>query len=67
MAPIMRELTVEERNVIATRGYRDFIREYKDGSQDLITVYDNFTVVKIAHKEKFGRWSAPFYAEEIFS
>jgi hypothetical protein len=66
MRPVEKQLTTEERVRVQLRGYRTFIRDHEDGSQELIIVHDDSTLVTHATRaDRWKSWSAPTYFLEI--
>jgi len=66
MRPVEKQLTTEERVRVQIRGYRSFIRDHEDGSQELITVHDSSTLVQYATRpDRWTSWSAPAWFQEV--
>lgn len=67
MKPLEKKPSEKDLARVTERGYRSFIREDEDGSQTLLTVFDGSTLVEMAFRpDKWSRWSAPLYFEEIY-
>lgn len=67
MKPKEKTPTEKQLAHVQERGYRSFIKEAEDGSQILLTVFSDSTLVQMAERpDKWSRWSAPTYFEEIY-
>lgn len=52
---------------IRARGYRQFLINHEDGSQQLITVGFTSPLVELARRpDRWSSWSAPTYFQEIW-
>lgn len=52
---------------VEERGYRSFLREHEDGSQELLTIFkDGHSAHLASRSDKWETWSAPIYFEEIY-
>lgn len=52
---------------VEQRGYRSFLREHEDGSQELLTIYRDGHQAELATRsDKWSTWSAPIRFEEIY-
>lgn len=67
MKPKEIEPTDDQQAQVEARGYRQFLTEHADGSQQLITVYHLTSLVELATRpDRWASWSAPVWFQEIW-